>query len=81
MPPKKERAEKQPEAQSNEIVPLFKNQFGLTIDLSGRGYLVQNEWLVMCNEIFELLYERFDEEMMKKRVEESYHHYSVRTMV
>ena len=39
------------------------------------------EGLKMCEEIFQIIFERFDDEMMKKRVDAEYKGYSVKNCV
>ena len=60
---------------------MSKYEFGLSFDISGRGFKMMNEGYVMCEEIFQLLFERFDEEMMKKRVDAEYKAYTVRNAI
>ena len=79
MPPKK--AEKVVEAVIEQPKKLFENEFGLSFKGPPRGFNIMPEGLLMCNEIFTLLYERFDEEMMKKRVDGEYKGYSVQNAI
>lgn len=51
---------------------ISTEEFGLSFPVKGRGFKLMPEGYVMCEEIFTLLFERFDEEMMKKRVEGEY---------
>ena len=56
---------------------VYPKEYGLSISTPDRGFnMVPGSWQ-MCEEIFDVLYERFDEEMMKKRVEREYLKYSI----
>ena len=38
-----------------------KSRFGISIPTAARGFLVAPDNYIMCEEIFDLLFERFDE--------------------
>ena len=60
---------------------LFEHEFGLSFDGPKRGFKIMPEGMLMCEEIFSLLFERLDEEMMKKRVDAEYKGYSVKNCI
>ena len=45
------------------------------------GFNIMPEGFIMCNEIFELLFDRIDEAMMRKRVDKEYKMYSVNNAI
>ena len=58
-----------------------KSRYGLSIQTAARGFLVAPDNFVMCGEIFDLLFERFDEELMKKRIEREFKAYSIHNAI
>ena len=56
---------------------VYQKQFGLSFTTEDRGFNMNPEGFLMCEEIFSLLFERLDEEMMKKRVDREFKKYSV----
>ena len=74
-------APKQNEAAGAKNRKVYPKEFGLSFSTPDRGFnMVPASWQ-MCEEIFDVLYERFDEEMMKKRVEREYLKYSVHNAI
>ena len=60
---------------------VYPKEYGLSFSTPDRGFnMVPGSWQ-MCEEIFDVLYERFDEEMMKKRVEREYLKYSIQNAI
>ena len=45
------------------------------------GFNIMPEGFIMCNEIFELLFDRIDEAMMRKRVDKEYKKYAVNNAI
>lgn len=45
------------------------------------GFNIMPEGLIMCNEIFELLFDRIDEAMMRRRVDKEFKMYSVNNAI
>ena len=68
-------------AVKEEPKKLFENEFGLSFRGQDRGFNIMPGGMLMCEEIFTLLFERFEEEMMKKRVDAEYKGYSVRNAI
>ena len=57
-------------------------EFNLSIDNPATmGFKMMPEGFIMCNEIVELLFDRIDEAMMKKRVDKEYKKYSVNNAI
>ena len=56
--------------------------FGLTIEVPEKmGFKIMADGFLMCNEIFALLFEKFEEVMMKKRVDSEYKIYAVKNAI
>lgn len=54
---------------------------GMSFSTTDRGFNMAPEGFQVCESVFDLLFERFDEEMMKKRVEREYLKYSVQNAI
>ncbi len=52
---------------------------GLTI--SSKGFKLELEGFMMCKEIFAMLYEKLDEELMKKRVDREFKGYAIQNAI
>ena len=64
------------------MAALTRPEFGLSIDQPAKmGFKMMPEGLIMCNDIFELIFDRIDEAMMKKRVDKEYKKYSVHNAI
>jgi len=55
--------------------------FGLSFSTSDRGFNIKPDGFLVCNKIFDALFERFDEEMMKKRVEGEFRGYAIKNAI
>ena len=52
-------------------------EHGLSISTIDKGFNMVPDAFQTCEEIFDLLFERFEDAMMKKRVETEYKNYAV----
>ena len=58
-----------------------KSRYGVSIPTAARGFLIAPDNFIMCEEIVDLLFERFDEELMKKRIESEFRAYSIKNAI
>ena len=58
-----------------------KSRYGVSIPTAARGFLIAPDNFIMCEEIFDLLFERFDEAQMKKRIEGEFKGYSIKNAI
>ena len=53
----------------------------MSIPTAARGFLIAPDNFLMCEEMFTLLFERLDEELMKKGIEREFKAYSIRNAI
>lgn len=75
--PSSSKAAQQELAAAAQKKKVLVKELGLSFPISGRGFNMAPEGFIVANDIFDILFERFDQEMLKKKVEREYKHYSI----
>lgn len=68
-------------AKAAEAKARIPNPFGLSFKADGRGFNLAADSFLVAQEMFTVLFEKFDEEMMKKKVEREYKRYSIQNSI
>ena len=63
------------------VVKVYHKEFGMSFTTPDLGFNMMPEGFQMCEEIFSLLMDRFDNALMKKRVDREYKQYSTNNAI
>ena len=70
------------DATANKVVNDGKERVhGMNFSTEQMGFYLRPESFLVCKDIYAILMERFEEEMMKKRVESEFRGYSVKNSI
>ena len=63
------------------LSPVKKNAFNLSFPTNNIGWHLHNDGYVIAKDIFDLLFDRFDEEMVRQRINHEYKSYAIKNQL